>query len=114
VSELDALQDPGRRPRARFDPLPEWAGVSTRLVHGARRAEYNAGAVVPPIYQSTTFHYPSGFSEAADRGGLYEYSRLANPTAEVRPSCSASSKGANRPGSSAPEWERSRASSSPW
>jgi cystathionine beta-lyase/cystathionine gamma-synthase len=58
-------------------------GVSTRLVHGARRAEYNAGAVVPPIYQSTTYHYPSAFSEATDRGGLYEYSRLANPTSEV-------------------------------
>jgi len=83
VSDLDERQDPGRRPRARFDELPEWAGVSTRLVHGARRAEYNAGAVVPPIYQSTTYHYPSGFSEAADRGGLYEYSRLANPTVEV-------------------------------
>jgi len=83
VSDLDALQDPGRRPRSRFDPLPEWAGVSTRLVHGARRAEYNAGAVVPPIYQSTTYHYPSDFSESADRGGLFEYSRLANPTVEV-------------------------------
>ena len=83
MSELDALQDPGRRPRARFDALPEWVGVSTRLVHGARRAEYNAGAVVPPIYQSTTYHYPSAFSEATDRGGLYEYSRLANPTSEV-------------------------------
>ncbi len=83
MTDLDALQDPGRRPRPRFDPLPAWAGVSTRLVHGARRAEYNAGAVVPPIYQSTTFHYPSAFSEAADRGGLYEYTRLANPTAEV-------------------------------
>ena len=83
MSDLDERQDPGRRPRARFDELPEWAGVSTRLVHGARRAEYNAGAVVPPIYQSTTYHYPSGFSEAADRGGLYEYSRLANPTVEV-------------------------------
>jgi len=83
VSDLDLLQDPGRRPRARFDPLPEWVGVSTRLVHGARRAEYNAGAVVPPIYQSTTYHYPSQFSEAADRGGVYEYGRLANPTSEV-------------------------------
>ena len=83
MSDLDLLQDPGRRPRARFDPLPEWVGVSTRLVHGARRAEYNAGAVVPPIYQSTTYHYPSQFSEAADRGGVYEYGRLANPTSEV-------------------------------
>ena len=83
MSDLDALQDPGRRPRARFDPLPEWAGVSTRLVHGARRPEYNAGAVVPPIYRSTTFHFPSAFSEVADRDSIYEYTRLANPSNEV-------------------------------
>jgi cystathionine beta-lyase/cystathionine gamma-synthase len=83
VSEPSDSQDPGARPRPRFDPVPEWVGPSTRLVHGARRPEYNAGAVVPPIYQSTTYHFPSGFSEAADRGGLYLYSRLANPTVEV-------------------------------
>ena len=83
MSDLDELQDPGRRPRPRFTVLPEWAGVSTRLVHGARRPEYNAGAVVPPIYQSTTYHFPSGFSEATDRESIYEYSRLVNPTVEV-------------------------------
>lgn len=76
-------QDPGLRPRPRFAPLPEWVGVSTRLVHGARRPDYNAGAVVPPIYQSATYHFPSGFSESGDRGGVYLYSRLANPTVEV-------------------------------
>jgi len=52
-------------------------------VHGARRPEYNAGAVVPPIYQTSTYHFPASFSEAADRGGVYLYSRLANPTVEV-------------------------------
>ncbi len=83
MSEPSDSQDPGARPRPRFDPVPEWVGPSTRLVHGARRPEYNAGAVVPPIYHSTTYHFPSGFSEAADRGGLYLYSRLANPTVEV-------------------------------
>ncbi|HEY1198998.1 MAG TPA: aminotransferase class I/II-fold pyridoxal phosphate-dependent enzyme [Thermoplasmata archaeon] len=83
MSDPEASQDPGLRPRPRFDPVPEWVGPSTRLVHGARRPEYNAGAVVPPIYQSTTYHFPSGFSEAADRGGVYLYSRLANPTVEV-------------------------------
>lgn len=83
MSERAESQDPGLRPRARFDPIPEWVGPSTRLVHGARRPEYNAGAVVPPIYQSTNFHFPSSFSEAADRGGVYLYTRLANPTVEV-------------------------------
>ncbi len=83
MTDLDELQDPGRRPRPRFTVLPEWAGVSTRLVHGAQRPDYNAGAVVPPVYRSTTFHFPSGFSEVTDRESLYEYTRLANPTTEV-------------------------------
>jgi len=83
VSGVDGKQDPGVRPRPRFDPVPEWVGPSTRLVHGARRPEYNAGAVVPPIYQSANYHFPAAFSEAADRGGVYLYTRLANPTVEV-------------------------------
>jgi cystathionine beta-lyase/cystathionine gamma-synthase len=83
VTEVDERQDPGHRPRPRFTPLPDWAGVSTRLVHGAGRPEYNAGAVVPPIYRTTTFHFPSAFSEATDRTSVYEYTRLANPSIEV-------------------------------
>jgi len=83
MTESEPSQDPGRRRPSRFDPIPAWAGVSTRLVHGARRPDYNAGSVVPPIYQSATFHYPSEFSESVDRGGVYLYSRLVNPTVEV-------------------------------
>ena len=83
MTAAEESPDPGRRPPSRFDPIPEWVGVSTRLVHGARRPDYNAGAVVPPIYQSANFHYPSGFSESVDRGGLYLYTRLVNPTVEV-------------------------------
>jgi cystathionine beta-lyase/cystathionine gamma-synthase len=69
-----------RRPR--FEPLPEWVGPTTRLVHGARRAERNAGAVVFPIYQTSTFHFPAEFSEVADPRDVYLYSRNANPTVE--------------------------------
>jgi cystathionine beta-lyase/cystathionine gamma-synthase len=65
-----------------FDTLPEWAGVATRLVHGTRRPELNAGAVVGPIYQTSTFHFPAAHSESADRGRVYLYSRLENPTVE--------------------------------
>ncbi|MCI4361256.1 MAG: aminotransferase class I/II-fold pyridoxal phosphate-dependent enzyme [Thermoplasmata archaeon] len=66
-----------------FDPLPEWTGVSTRLVHGARRPERNAGAVVPPIYQTSTFQYPASFSDAGPGGKVYHYPRVGNPTHEV-------------------------------
>lgn len=79
------MSDPGatarRRARA-FPELPEWAGPTTRLVHGARRPDWNAGSVVPPIYQTTTFHFPAEHSEARDRGDVYLYSRLANPSVE--------------------------------
>jgi cystathionine beta-lyase/cystathionine gamma-synthase len=74
---------PERRPRPKFDPLPPWAGPSTRLIHGARRPDFNAGAVVPPIYQTSTYHFPSGFSESAEKGGTYLYTRNENPTTEV-------------------------------
>jgi cystathionine beta-lyase/cystathionine gamma-synthase len=69
--------------RGKFDPLPDWVHPSTRLVHGARRPDENAGAVVPPIYQTTTFHYPTPYSESARSGKVYLYSRNANPTVEV-------------------------------
>ena len=69
--------------RSPFDALPEWVGPGTRLIHGARRAERNAGAVVPPIYQTSTFHFPAAFSEAAPPGEPHLYSRYANPTVSV-------------------------------
>jgi cystathionine beta-lyase/cystathionine gamma-synthase len=67
----------GRTPR----PLPAWAGPSTRLVHGGSRPDRNAGAIVYPIYQTSTFRYPAPHSEAADRP--YFYSRYENPTVEA-------------------------------
>ena len=69
--------------RRRFDPLPDWAGPSTRLVHGARRPDLNAGAVVPPIYQTSTFHWPAAHSESAERSAAYLYTRTDNPTVEL-------------------------------
>jgi cystathionine beta-lyase/cystathionine gamma-synthase len=63
--------------------MPAWAGPTTRLVHGARRPDWNAGAVVPPIYQTSTFHFPAEYSEGAERGQTYLYTRVDNPTVEV-------------------------------
>lgn len=74
---------PAPRRRAPFDPVAEPAGPSTTLVHGAERPERNAGSVVPPIYQSSTFHFPGEFSESARDGAVPLYSRLENPTQEV-------------------------------
>jgi cystathionine gamma-synthase len=75
--------EPAARKRGgSFGPLPAWAGASTRLVHGTRRPELNAGAVVGPIYQTSTFHFPAAHSESADRGKVYLYTRLENPSFE--------------------------------
>jgi methionine-gamma-lyase len=57
--------------------------VTTTLVHGARRPERNAGAVVPPIYQTSTFHFPESFSDAGPSGKIYQYTRGTNPNQEV-------------------------------
>lgn len=78
----EAPETTGPAHRRRFEPLPPWVGPSTRLVHGARRSELNAGAVVPPIYQTSTFHWPAAHSEAAERSEPYLYTRTDNPTLE--------------------------------
>ena len=82
MSEEDSPAAATPPPRPRFRPLPLGAGPTTRLVHGARRPDWNAGAVVPPIYRSVTFRYPAAFSEGAVRGGTYLYSRIENPSVE--------------------------------
>jgi len=71
-----------RPPPAGFDRLPEWTGPATRLIHGARRADRNAGAVVPPLYTSTTYRFPPEFSPAEPHEPPYLYAREGHPTAE--------------------------------
>jgi methionine-gamma-lyase len=73
---------PERR-RGRFEPLPEWVGPSTRAVHAGRRPDANAGAVVYPIYQTSTYRFPAEYSEARDAGDVHLYTRLDNPTQDV-------------------------------
>jgi cystathionine beta-lyase/cystathionine gamma-synthase len=79
------MTDAGEPPRKRwaFEPLPPWVGPSTRLVHGARRPDWNAGSVVAPIYQTSTFRYPADRSEAREQGRVYIYSRNENPTTDL-------------------------------
>ncbi|HEV2316576.1 MAG TPA: aminotransferase class I/II-fold pyridoxal phosphate-dependent enzyme [Thermoplasmata archaeon] len=71
------------RPAAKFGPIPEWAGTATRAVHAGRRPDLNAGAIAPPIVQTSTFHFPAENSESRDGGGVYLYTRHDNPTQEV-------------------------------
>ncbi len=57
---------------------PRW-GPGTLAVHAGDSPDLNAGAVVGPIYQTSTFRFPSAFSEAG-AGRTHLYTRVANPT----------------------------------
>ena len=52
-------------------------GLSTSLVHGLVAPDAATGAILTPIYQSTTFVQPS-IEEYLSKG--YSYSRTANPS----------------------------------
>ncbi|HXH35570.1 MAG TPA: cystathionine gamma-synthase [Plantibacter sp.] len=51
-------------------------GFATRSIHAGQESDPTTGAIIPPIYQTSTF-VQDGVGEL--RGG-YEYSRSANPT----------------------------------
>ena len=57
---------------------PDWSstGFATRAIHAGQDPDATTGAVVPPIYQVSTYKQDG---VGGLRGG-YEYSRSANPT----------------------------------
>ncbi|HEU0256512.1 MAG TPA: cystathionine gamma-synthase [Microbacteriaceae bacterium] len=67
-------------------------GFATRAIHAGQEPDRQTGAVVPPIYQTSTF-VQDGINKL--RGG-YEYSRSANPTRTMLESLLASLEGGAR------------------
>ncbi|MDO5740257.1 MAG: cystathionine gamma-synthase, partial [Ornithinimicrobium sp.] len=67
-------------------------GFSTRAIHAGQEADPRTGAVVPAIYQVSTYKQDGvgGFREG------YEYSRSANPTRTALEECLASLEGGSR------------------
>jgi len=67
-------------------------GFSTRAIHAGQEADELTGAVVPPIYQVSTYKQDGigGF-----RNG-YEYSRSAKPTRNALEECIAALEGGSR------------------
>lgn len=64
----------------------EYKGMSTKAVHSGERPERPTGAVNTPIYQSSTFVFPTDDPLTWDGDtpeGTYVYSRKANPTVEA-------------------------------
>ncbi len=67
-------------------------GFSTRAIHAGQEPDPLTGAVVPPIYQVSTYKQDG---VGGLRGG-YEYSRSANPTRSALEECLASLEGGSR------------------
>lgn len=53
---------------------------ATRAVHGGQRPEPTTGAIMPPIFQTSTYVQPA-IAEPLE--GIYDYARVANPTREA-------------------------------
>lgn len=71
-----------------------WAdtGFATRAIHAGQEPDPLTGAVVPPVYQVSTFAQDG---VGGLRGG-YEYSRSGNPTRTALEECLASLEGGSR------------------
>jgi len=67
-------------------------GFDTRVIHGGQQADPRTGAVVPPIYQVSTYKQDG---VGGTRAG-YEYSRSANPTRDALEANLASLEGGAR------------------
>jgi len=67
-------------------------GFETLAIHAGQEPEPRTGAVVPPIYQTSTYAQDA---VGAPREG-YEYSRTANPTRDALQECLAALEGGRR------------------
>ena len=72
--------------------MSDTQGFSTRAIHAGQEPDPLTGAVVPPIYQVSTYKQDG---VGGLRGG-YEYSRSANPTRTALEQCLASLEGGSR------------------
>jgi cystathionine beta-lyase/cystathionine gamma-synthase len=60
--------------------IPEASRFATRAVHGGQSPEPVTGAIMPPIFQTSTYVQPA-IAEPLE--GIYDYARVANPTREA-------------------------------
>jgi cystathionine gamma-synthase len=68
---------------------PSWAGrgFSTRAIHAGSEPDPATGAVVTPIYQTSTYKQDGVGGLRTGLGAGYEYSRSANPTRTALEEC---------------------------
>src|SRR5881398_1178768 len=67
-------------------------GFETLAIHAGQEPDPRTGAVVPPIYQTSTYAQEA---VGAPRSG-YEYSRTANPTRDALQECQSALEGGRR------------------
>jgi cystathionine beta-lyase/cystathionine gamma-synthase len=60
------------------DPTSKPSGFGTRAVHAGQRPDPTTGAIMPPVYQTSTYVQPE-----LGRHLGYEYARVQNPTREA-------------------------------
>ncbi|MGF1627369.1 MAG: trans-sulfuration enzyme family protein [Alphaproteobacteria bacterium] len=64
------------------DPKPNRLGIATRAIHAGQRPDPTTGAIMTPIYASSTF-----VQESPGRHKGYEYARTGNPTRAAFEAC---------------------------
>src|SRR4051812_15383481 len=84
-AKLEGAEALPPRPKVASQGTSTWAkadgyGFATDLVHGTIAPDEKTGAILTPIYQSTTFVQPS-IEEYLSKG--FSYSRTSNPTTKA-------------------------------
>jgi cystathionine gamma-synthase len=86
------MSGPQRQPPGQARRAGPGAGLETLAIHAGQEPDPLTGAVVPPIYQVSTYAQDG---VGGLRGG-YEYSRTANPTRAALEECLAALEGGTR------------------
>lgn len=84
--------EPGVPVRSRRRSVTVVQGFETRAIHAGQEPDPQTGAVIPPIYATSTYAQDG---VGGLRGG-YEYSRTANPTRTALEECLAALEGGSR------------------
>ena len=66
-------------------------GFNTRAIHAGQAPDPAYGAVMPPIYQTSTFAF-----RGVNEPGVYDYSRSGNPTRTSLETCLAALESGTR------------------
>ena len=91
-SRRTAAAERPARPSAERSARPVVYGFETLAIHAGQDPDPRTGAVVPPIYQTSTFAQDA---VGSPRSG-YEYARTANPTRDALQECLAALEGGRR------------------